>query len=383
MYLFYVTTILLFLYLLFMLLCIIFPIKLSVRAVINFWWFGIILFAIFAFYLDPIDSWDLSRLYRTVDYFRYGNAKITDDIFIVQNVLFWLVSKTGDNGWLVFIAILAWGGFVGGVIKQDIQSNKYSTQAILIGFLSAYSAHYIIYLVSGIRSALVASMWVYAYFRWYKENKVMYYGIMITGGLIHLISPILMVLTFTYHLIRQKGKWWNYILVIVAVFIIGYVVNNNFGDFFLRFNNDYMQMIGMKWNLYADYKNELRGEGFFRVLTLFTYLVCVYYLHKKGKQEYDIVGFITLIAFAGNNMDILINRLPYAIGVAAVPMINETVMTEQYGRRKLWLIVIGVPVALKFLWGLVMFLRGANFKGDINFMDFGDTLYNIMHVFMK
>lgn len=347
-----------------------------------YWWTGIILLAAFSFYLNPIESWDLSRLYAAVDAYRYGNAKITDDIFVVQNIIFWLVSQTDNNGWLVFTAIIAWGGFVGSVIEQYIKQNRYSTRAILIGFLSAYSAHYIIYLVSGIRTALVSAMWVYAYYRWYERNKNVYYGIMIAGLFIHLISPILMALTFVYHLIRQKGKRWNYIAVILAIFVIGYVVNNNFGDFFLRFNNEYMQMIGLKWSLYTNYRNELRGEGFFRILTLIVYLVCVIYLHKKGKQEYDIIGFITLVAFAGNNMDILINRIPYAIGVAAVPMINETVMSVQGGKRKLWLIAIGVPIAFKFLWGIAMLLRGANFEGGINFMDFGNLLYNIMHAFM-
>lgn len=382
MYLLYITAFLLLLYVMVIFCCIVFPVKFSPRTIVCFWWIGIILMAVFVFYLDPINGWDLNLLYRWVDDFRFGYSKITDNIFIVQNLILWLVSKTNDNGWLVFLAVIFWGACVSGVIKEYIYNNKYNTQAILIGFLSAYSAHYIIYLVSGIRSALVTAMWVYAYYRWYKKSRGIYYGIMIAGMLIHLISPILMTLTFVYHLVRQKGKKWNYILVFAAIFVVGFFINNDFSELFLGFNNEYMQMIGMKWSLYTDYENQLRGEGFFRALTLVVYLVCVIYLHRKGNPKYDIIGFFILVAFAGNNMDILINRLPYALGIAAIPVINETVIVARSGKRELWLAAIGGPVVLKFMWGLSMLLKGANFKGGINFLELGDWIYDFMHMFV-
>ena len=127
------------------------------------WYFFIFAFAFVSFYAEPSISDDLFRHYVDIDNIRFRGVSISSVLFVWQ-FFEWLVSRTNHNGWLPFFTIILIGFFIQKIQDEWFIEHPFSIQSALLGYLSALAGLGIFPIVSGIRCALVSSMFMYAYF---------------------------------------------------------------------------------------------------------------------------------------------------------------------------------------------------------------------------
>lgn len=335
--------------------CFLFPIHLTKKQIIVLWMIYIFSLAIIGYHIKPSYDMDLYKLFAEIDGFRAGTKKIFDSPLFITNILFWIVSKTYNNGWLVFLAVIIWGLCIKGILNYYLNETECSLQAVVLYFLAANGGCFIIHLLSGIRCSLAVSIWCYAYFKWYKNKKKFYFCVASMTVFIHTIGIILIGLTILFYVLLRKKSIGAYFITFLSVLFCGYLLNTvQENDWLSSFNISYFNLLAEKLKAYAirGYEFQQMRELLLRVFGSIYLFMCVAFLHFKRNTKYEIVGFFILVMFAGFNMSILFERMPYALGILALPIINESMIES----KALGKFVIGYMGAMFFgaqvLWGV-------------------------------
>lgn len=344
----------------FLLVCMICPIRLTIRQIRGLWLIQIIAVACLSYLIKPGFSLDLYRIYNQINLFRDGRAEIFDTPFFVLNFFYWLVSKTPNNGWFPFFGVLIFGLFADGILKNYLETNYYATKAVMLYFLASYGGFFVIYLLAGVRSVVVAAVWVYAYQKYFKNNKKRFFLIVTPTIFIHLLAIVLLVIVLLYSFCERKNTFKSYIIAIIIVGVVGYTLNS---DIILsligRNNSAYLMMFSENWKAYRirDYQFQQTGELILRAVTAIYYLVCSLYLSYKGNKKNNIIIFIVAIMFVGFNMSILFERLPYVLGIASLPILNEVTTIQSDDKNSIvisyLLFIFGaIVIGAQFVWGV-------------------------------
>lgn len=329
------------------------PIRIKSSGFICIWLVYVLGMSIIAYYIEPSPSLDLYRIYQEIDAFRSGSRTIFDSPMIILNLVYWLVSKTNYNGWYSFISVLLTGLLQLNVIRNYIKNNEYSSRAICLSFLACNSGCFVVYLFIG-RSSFVAALFVYAYYIWHGKNRKVFWILMLCGSLIHTLGLILSLLTIVYDISFIKKSKRMYILTFTIVLAMGYVLQSDFSFLILeRIGTGYGQMLSEKWRAYSirGIEFQQQQEMMFRFISTFFLLISVLYLHYKKDSTYDLFAYFVMVMYAGFNISIIFERMPYVVCMASLPILNETFMKMKRGR--LLYLYIGAMIFLMVnVWGL-------------------------------
>lgn len=335
--------------------CLIFPIKLRSNQLILSWMIFIVALATMGLFIDPGRELDLYRIYGEINLVRAGNMSLADTPYKLVWVMYWLVSKTNRNGWIVFMTVILWGICIAKIMQNYLRDNKYLTRNIIIYLLAALGGCFVVHLLSGIRCALAAAIWSYAYMNCYSTNKKKYYLLGCVSLLLHSLGGILLLGTLIYEILQKRKSIWSYVLCFGVIVLLGFVLNNiQMFSGFISNNSIYGELIGNKIASYsirgADYQQS--RELLFRIITSIYLFVCIYLLHRKGNTKYEIIGFFILVMYAGYNMSILFERMPYVLGICSLPIINETFYVKKNGKTVFFYGVGILVFTLQIMWGI-------------------------------
>lgn len=332
-----------------------YPVRLTVKQATGVWMLFIFTLASLGFLVEPSPELDLYRMYIEIDEFRDGSRKIFDSPLFAMNIIYWLVSHTNNNGWLVFGTVVVWGLCIREILKQYLRNNTYNSKAVILYFFAANAGCFVVYLISGIRSTLTAAIWCYAYFIWYDRKQWIYYLLVLSSVFIHVFGLILLGLTFLYYFLQRKKSMSAYLITFFIIMVIGYILNNSSSLPFLSSAGiRYVDFVLDKIRVYSirGYEFQQTREFLHRIMNGGFLLICLLHLHRKGEMKYEIFGFFILVMFAGYNMSILFERMPYVLGICTLPIINASVLTSKKIGKLVFISLGTVVFGLQLLWGV-------------------------------
>lgn len=331
------------------------PIRISNKQISVFWIMFIVLFAYVGFHVNPTPDLDIYRIYRYIDNYREGNiTSIFATPTFIMNIVYWLIAHLKNNGWFVSLTIIIWGMLINGIFRQYSKKKIIVHQSVFIYFLASLGSFFVVYLISGSWCSIAVTLWAYAYYRWSEHKKWLFYVIGIMSIFIHSTGIVLMIFTIIFQVLQRKHNFKSYFFVFIAIVALGYVLNNpEIMKFTSKAGFSYGILISEKINAYS-----MRGVEFqqvrellFRIVTSLFLLFSIGYLHLKNNMKNEIFGFFILVMFAGYNMSILFERIPYLLGVCSLPIFNETIMESKKGWNYFYIIMSLLLFGLQVAWG--------------------------------
>ena len=251
--------------------------------------------------------------------------------------------------------MIIWGLFICGILTKYLTSHEYYIRPVMLYFLAVNGGCFIIYLLSGLRCSLAVAIWGFAYFRWYDNRKLLYYLSCVLCSLVHTIGIVLIGFTLFYSVLQKKKTMISYAITFIIILACGYILNTTEGVQFLsRMGTAYSDLFAEKLAAYIlrGYEFQQPREMTLRALGSVFILSCIIYLHYKGNRKHEVFAFYILVMFAGYDMSILFERLPYMLGICSLPILNETyAIAKREGRMFVWtmgFIVFGAQV----IWGV-------------------------------
>ena len=341
------------------------------------WYIFIIAFATFAFYSEPSVSDDLYRHYKLIDSIRNGND-VNTSLFMFKFILF-LVSRTKNNGWLPFFTVIFIGYFVQQIQNQFYAQNVFRLKGAILGYLSALAGLGIFPIVSGIRSALVSAMVIWAYIYFYKVNKKYFYAITIVGCFIHLIALVYLLIIVMHNvIINSKNR--NVIVrrtIAIAVMCRVLIDTNIVGAAIELLPGSYGDLLLIKWNGYFGVKLG-RSSGGISGLLLYTFFVvaagCIFYLFIKKKQFDSLIISVVVIVAIASGIDILYDRMTLACGLLMMPILARMVEVMKRSSRYIVTILLTLFFMLNILYSTYSMCSHITFNG----IDYREIFRNIL-----
>lgn len=332
-----------------------FPIKLSRKTMIFIWVCYIISLSVIGYYIVPNQDLDLYRMYRDIDNLRTGITTIYNTPFLLNNLIYMIVSKTNYNGWYAVISVVIIGGLELALIKEIYSKNKIvSGKALALYLLGCNANSFFVYLFIG-RSFVVAAIYVYAYYIWKERNKIVFWILIFSSCFIHALGIVLLVFTIAYDFAKKKQSRGVNVLMIAIVFATAYVLSTDLpGRFFETINLEYFSLLQDKYHSYS-----LRGiefqqgrEMLFRALNMLYMLICIFYLWRKNNNKHMIWGFFIMITFACFNFSIIFERMPYVLGIALLPVLNDVLITSKGIMKKSFILFGAIILIMQTIWGI-------------------------------
>lgn len=165
-----------------------------------------------AYQFNPFKTLDLYRMYNAIDVMRNYSTNIVDAIkgtgsryqaLFGTNLLFYIVSRTGNDKWLQTIGTLTTSLIITIIIINYSRTEKYNSNVILPSLVLCFMGMPMQYVLSGVRNSMaVALTLLFAYLVYYKKTKhrIMAILIYVLGITIHpvvlLIIPIIIASKF-------------------------------------------------------------------------------------------------------------------------------------------------------------------------------------------
>lgn len=321
------------------------PVRISAKGICLWWFLFVSSLAIFVWYAEPSVSDDLYRHYENINQIRnHGETIFNSSPLLVWRLMLWLVSLTDSNGWLPSMAVLIWGYAIGKITYDYIKTHTYSTRIIFIYFIGLLGSCSVFYLVSGVRCATSMAIWAYAYYFYYNDSKKKFYIVSLVSMGLHLLPLFMLFLSFIYERIIRSTKKYVLLKTIIFVFLISLLVRSVVVPQLLQaMSTPYVALVAQKWFDYMDRGIEDTVIVETRIKIFFLIVVLLIGLARK-KIKIDFVSFIAITALSLIPMAILMERLPYFIGIYLLPTLNEWYMERYKYTPVIMIIVIGVFV---------------------------------------
>lgn len=368
-------------------------IKISKKGLVHIWYMFVIGLSIFAFYAEPSVSDDLYRHYQLIDILRDGgDLRYTyGEYMVVFRVMLWLVSMTDYNGFLPALTVVIWGWAIGRAIWKYLSDNDAYKNSVLLYYIVVIGGCPTFYLISGIRTALVLALCVYAYYLHYQEKHYIRFALIIALTVtIHYVSIVFVGLLLLYEFAKRKNNYKTYLLIFLALVGIAIFTNTDiFINILSRSNILYFAILREKWNSYSGtnaFSSTMLVEYSLRIIMLiilaFSSIIA---LNDKNinrnenvntKQE-DVsksIQFSLFLIFAIISMfriNIIFARLSYAIAMLSLPTID--ICLKKIGKESR-AIYFFVNVGVFSMQAVYMFYA------MLNFMEFGGVnIQNVIH----
>ncbi len=322
-------------------------IRISKRQATIFWIFFVISLAIIAFQMQPPSNWDLGRNYQLLDTIRNSHLSFIEFVFGgratyradgYRNYIFYniyryiIVNIFKDNHWFQTITVIIVYTILG-YITIDFQfDNNRNDLSNTLSVVISFSFLPFLYVTSGIRNALAASLvglGVYLYL--YKsKNVTIYLVILFISATIHpavLITLPFVILSKINIGFKETG----------IVFLLTFLLQN-FARLLSSLGNTYLSFIGISYLRYSGTEQYRGGRGNLYgvlVLSLILFIFIILQIRKEKmisvEDGYDDNGNIRICGFLlfmftymlGNfqNYDLVL-RPGYIVGMFA-PMLSN------------------------------------------------------------
>lgn len=362
--------------------CIIVPVRLSQKQLKVIWCFLIFSLAVFAFFSEPSGSDDLFRHYRKIERFRMGEETLLNSVLIGFQIMCWLVSKTNSNGWLPFGTVIIIGMLLWVILSDYLKEHTYTTKGVLLYYLSVLAGIGIFPIISGIRCALVSTIWGVAFCHFRDKNKTKYYLLIVLCSTIHVIGVLFLVIDLVYtFILKTNDKIKMFIRMGALMVFLRLILNIRIiqSIFSGLINNRYTDLILLKWDQYQEVELSGRVQGLSGALLFSLFIVWVIYIfvrYYKTQKLDPMFLFLIMIALLGTGIDIFYDRLPMAIGILSFPTCNELMMELKGGKRSILLWVGVLVFSLSIFFSAYSMCSHMMFNG-VNYSDFWRSLLKI------
>lgn len=340
------------------------PVHVKTKSLRAIWLILIIGLAIFAFYSEPSPSDDLYRHYDFVQQMQQGKMSINDNVLLGFMLLCWLAAKLGNPGWLPLISTILFGLFVNGIVGYYVKENKLSRKSVILFYFCVFSYVGVFPLISGIRNALISAMVMYAYIKYYKNNKFKYYLLCLTACTVHVVGVFLIILIFLYHrFIECRWKTKEIIFMISSVAILRIFISTGLiSSFAGMLPGDYGALLSSKIDGYLSFVGT-RFYGirlFFLVLSYLILIICLLYAMYKKYKNNMLIYFFTFVAL-GAGMEMITDRLIMCMGLLSLPIIDTLI--SKNNRMKQWIFTIMLLMG----FGMIIFFSSYSMFSHIQF----------------
>lgn len=347
--------------------CIIIPLHLSKKNILILFNAIIISFASFAFFAEPGWSTDLASHYESINGLRSGYlVNQGDEVLLIWRAILKFVSMTQNNGWLPFVCIILWGGFISRILKKYLYNCiEYKTRNIMIYFIVLFSGCSIYYLLSGIRCALVCSIIAYAHYILRNEKRITYYLFVIVACMIHIFGGLLFILIEIYERYIKGKKSNNLYKVLVLLLLIAGITCSPWGVSILKGTPiPYINLIVIKWEGYMEYsRTEGSVENQLRFIWLLFFVIMGIWTAIKNRGRISFFYWIVFATLALSPLNIFFERMSYFVGICAVGMVNETYFTIDRNRKIIYTVVLFSVSAIFLFYMLYTMFAHVQFAG--------------------
>jgi len=170
-------------------------------------WMYALTFGMLAYCFNPVYEIDLSRYFGQLDYCRtipFSRAlSWRDDGLIIKNLVFWLVSKTGDNHILPLLSVgIVYGvaGFVSVSALDERKSDLWKLLLFQVMLLPMYN------IVSNVRNVAAFSLLIWAAYRDLvnKKRDMLTLALYILPCFIHMTGFVLVLFRISLVLLKKQ-----------------------------------------------------------------------------------------------------------------------------------------------------------------------------------
>lgn len=336
----------------------VFPVKLTFRQSVFFWWIFILALSVFAYYAEPSITDDLYRYYQNIVALRNGGY---DTSLLIWKLILTIISLFGKNGLLPATAILVIGGSVYGIMKEYMEYVKNCKRILVVYAIFVFGFCSIFAMISGIRNATVASVWTYAYLKYYKNRKKKkFYIIVSIISLVHL-APLFPTFFLLISEIYKKLNKNSRILLIALIVGWPFILQSTI-SLASNINISYIGLIVSKVNDYYDFGNPLFYHSPWYIIpkiNCLLMLILILKLHNKKKKYIFEILFIFGIMSASLFYSIFLERMLMFVGFLALPIIGDAYKT----RYKLLVFIIFFASAVMCLFYFNALIAHVDFSG--------------------
>lgn len=304
--------------------CTILPVWLSIKQIRYMWWWFIICLAIFTFYAEPSASDDLSRYYMAIERMRNGTYHDIQPLFLWY-IIEAIVAKVGVNGFLPAGTVLAVGFSGDQIIKDNAECLKDDNKNIVLFITLLFSCVSMLAIISGIKNALAASVFGFAYSKFYQTNLKKFFCMVLPLCFLHYSVIIVLFFLLIYRMslrLPSPIRKFVYILCCTWTFFA-----NKLELFFLRFSSIYISMIGRKSQDYQDF-GALEGKWTFvlniNIILLCTIIVINGYRNKQEDTDGFVLFYLIAMIFSAAVYPILLQRGLMYVGFLTLPYLHHT-----------------------------------------------------------
>ena len=299
----------------------------------------VVCLAVLGMCIEPKPIYDLARHYEIMA--RIKNSKwslqsflnngylITDQNYkytYIYNILIYIIGKYFSYNMLPFIAISVSYGLFANIAFHEFSNNNRTGRNIILSISICIVLMPYLYVYSGIRNALAASIIAFGIYRFYKcEHKILDLVICtIVAILIHPISAAVV----PFILLSKIKPGIKGIIVTLALPSIVFAVMEYFR---LQLGNEFLFKIAAKYYNYTLVRNDNQGRIFLYstvILLILFSILALYTFNKKNhenKSDYSMLNLIiwySMFSLGYINSYEMIIRLPYNIAILSPVLVN-------------------------------------------------------------
>lgn len=290
-----------------------------------------------AYNLEPNKRLDLYRLQLLVNKMRLSNESpltlILEGVsnqyegLVTFNILCYISSILG-NQWMQTISVLITIPLLMYVILSFLRDEGYSCNAILPSICMTFMGLQLHYVFSGIRNAIAVALTVFALYRIYRYNRILFSSLVIYIFAIMMHPVVVIVAPVLVLAIYGKKQRLLRIIALFAIPIIFAVAK-----VFTTIPITLFQYIGNRVYYYEDHSYAADRPEMIANIAMFLAIGLSYWWFNKensfGKLSnkekvyvnfYYLLGFVMLGCVMKRDF---INRIGYIMGILSVPLISK------------------------------------------------------------
>lgn len=284
--------------------------------------------------VEPKETYDLFRHYEMIDRVRGSSYslgsflvegyKSTDGNYkytYVYNIFVYIVAKCLPNQSFPLITIAVTYSLFTYILFRELEGASLTNRNIIISCAIFSVLMPYLYVYSGIRNALAASIVSFGIYRLYKDKKVVIFiECTVIAVLIH---PAAAAIVPFILLSRIKPGIKGIIITLAAPSLLSLVMEY----FRLQLGNDYLFRIAAKYYNYTMVRVDNQGKVFLysTILILVILAVLALCLQRRQKKNYSLLNLIIWYAmfslgYVGSYE--MMTRLPYSIAFLSPVIVN-------------------------------------------------------------
>ena len=330
----------------------------------KYYYFMGILFGMLAYCYDPTYENDLARYFMDLDYCRMLSFSAAfdwaDDGLIVKNLLFWLISKTGDNHLLPMLSMGIVYGVSAYICVDSVKDRLNKLQFLLLFQLTLLPFYGI---VSNVRNVMAFALLILAVYRDLVQKKHNYITLLLylLPCFIHMTGIVIVFIRLAIIIVKKHkyiGIFTTIFVPSTSVFIYERGLDLSFLPYFLK-----KIMERIIWKSYASFVNSseyavsMQNSGYFNSCRIILFVVGVtllfLVLHQLKKKNYNINSYLLFVGLLATItlMFIVLGTVKYwvfafAMLISCSPVLMEFITSTDLSIWKRQIVLIVLPLSM-------------------------------------